>query len=147
MNSFLPNLRWLCLPSTHSGQDWSEKAIEIDSVLSEEGMDLSDESVYLLFTHEPHEMLEGKGQCLIARPVIGPKKVLDAPFSLVDWVAAPVWRETVQGETFEDILRITEDSRLKALKENPGLAPGFFLCVQRRLVPELKLRVEVIFYQ
>lgn len=147
MNSFLPNLRWICLPSEDSGQDWSTRATLIDSVLSEQGMDLSDESVYLLFTHSPHEILESQGQCLIARPVVGPKKTMEAPFTLVDWTAAPVWRETVQGETFEEILRFSQDSRLKALKENQELAPGFFLRVQRRLVPELKLTVEVIFYQ
>lgn len=147
MNGLLANLRLLCLPSENLGQDWFEKSAVIDSILQTEGMDLSEESTFIYFSDEPSEILEGNGQCLIARPVIGPKKEMSAPFKLTDWKAAPVWRETLQGETLTELLESAEGVRLKAHKGPRSFAKPFYLCVRRKLSPELILSVEGIFYE
>jgi hypothetical protein len=144
MNSFLPNIRWLCLPSEQAGLDWTLKEQEIDTILSSEGMDLAEEATYFLFSENPEDVLDGQGQCLIARPVIGPKKTFKAPFKLIDWTASPVWRETVTGETLHDLL---ESSMVVRQRASLDLARPFFLCVRRQLNPDLKLIVEAIFHQ
>ncbi len=140
-------MRWLCLPSENLGQDWFEKAVEIDSILTEEGYDLSEESTYLLFSDNPEKILNGQGQCLIARPVIGPKKVVSEPMKLLDWTAAPVWQEKVHGETFHDILLASQSARQSAIKGRKPYAEPFSLCVRRRLTPALILSIEVIFHE
>ena len=144
MNSSLPNIRWLAIPSDTVGSDWYEKSLEVDSVLSSEGMDLAEEAIYLLFSESPEDILDGKGHCLVARSVIGPKKSFRSPFSLIDWVASPVWRENVEGDTLTDILTMSKEVRRKA---SAALAKPFFLCVRRRLCPELEITTEVIFHQ
>ena len=147
MNSYLANMRWLCLPSENLGQDWFDKAQEIDSILTEEGYDLSEESTYLLFSEGPEKILNGQGQCLIARPVIGPKKIVSEPLKLLDWTAAPVWQETVLGETFHDLLTSSLAARQRAVKGPKPFAAPFSLCVRRALNPALILSVEVIFHE
>ncbi len=144
MNSFLPNIRWLTLLSDGDGSDWYAKSLEIDSVLSGEGMDLATEATYLLFSETPEDILNGKGHCLIARSVIGPKKSFNSPFSLIDWVASPVWKESLKAETLPEILTMSEEVRRKA---SMTFANPFFLCVRRKLCPELEISVEVIFHQ
>jgi hypothetical protein len=147
MNSLLANLRWICLPSENQGQDWFDKGREIDTHLFNEGMDLSEEATYLLFSADPHKVLDGEGQCLIARPVIGPKKSLLAPFSLIDWKAVPVWREKLLGNTLTQILESAEAARMKATKGTKPFAAPFILCVRRELKEELILSVEAIFHE
>lgn len=147
MNAYLANMRWLCLPSENLGQDWFEKGQEIDSILTEEGYDLSEESTYLLFSEGPDKILNGDGQCLIARPVIGPKKVVSEPLKLLDWTAAPVWQETVQGETFSDVLMNSLAAKHKAVKGPKPYAESFSLRIRRSLTPALILSVEVIFHE
>lgn len=139
-NSLLANLRWLCLPSDNLGGDWFDKSRHIDSCLEAEGFDLSEESVYLLFSDSPEKILNGVGQCLVARPVIGPLKEVKAPFKLIDWKAAPIWRETLQGATLDEILISAEGTKKNAVK-------GFYLRVKRDLSDELKLSVEGIFHE
>ena len=139
-NSLLANLRWLCLPSENLGADWFDRGRQIDSCLEAEGFDLSEESVYLLFSASPEKILEGEGQCLVARPVIGPLKEVKTPFKLIDWKAAPVWRQTLQGGTLEEILISAAGTKKNAVK-------GFYLRVKRELQDELKLSVEGIFHE
>lgn len=145
MNSLLPNMRLLCLPSESLGQDWYEKEQELDQTLEGRGMDLAEESVYLLFSDTPTDILDGGGQCLVARSVIGPKIQVETPFHLIDWVAAPVWRERIQGETWMDLLGQAEDVRLKAEKGPRPLAKSFTLCVRRHLKTGLILETDVLF--
>ncbi|WP_408097037.1 hypothetical protein ACJVC5_18540 [Peredibacter sp. HCB2-198] len=140
-------MRWICLPSEDRGQDWLVKSQELDARLPHEGMDLAEETVYLLFSGTPSEMLEGNGRTLIARSVIGPKKNLERPFELVDWKAAPVWRERLQGETLTELLEDAEAKRFRGEKEGRAFAKPFSICVRRRLVPGLKLETEVIFHE
>lgn len=147
MNAYLANMRWLCLPSENLGQDWFDKSQEIDSVLTEEGYDLSEESTYLLFSESPEKILDGAGQCLIARPVIGPKKMVPEPLKLLDWTAAPVWQETVSGETFNDILTSTLAAKQKAIKGPKPYAGPFSLRIRRSLNPALILSVELILHE
>lgn len=139
-NSLLANLRWLCLPSENLGGDWYEKGRQIDSCLEAEGFDLSEESVYLLYSDSPEKILDGVGQCLVARPVIGPLKEFKAPFKLIDWKAAPVWQQKLQGSTLDEILTSAMETKKNAVK-------GFYLRVKRQLDDELLLSVEGIFHE
>lgn len=145
--SHMANIRWLCIPSETSGEDWLEKSSLLDSSLESLGMDLAEEAVYLLFSEAPSDILEGNGQCLIARSVIGPKRSVGAPLKLIDWKAAPVLRERILGEGLTEILENAQDLHFKAQKDSKDLARDFALCVKRELVPELKLRVEAIFHE
>lgn len=147
MNSLLANMRWICLPSESLGQDWANKAQELDTHLAHEGLDLAEEAVYLLFSDEPSEILDGNGRTLVARSVIGPKKNLEEPLRLIDWKAAPVWREKLQGETLEQLLEDAEEKRFQAQKAAKPFAKPFTICVRRRLVPGLILETEVIFHE
>lgn len=135
------------MPSENLGNDWFDKSRQIDTVLSELGMDLAEESTFLLFSNPPSDILEGKGQCLIARPVIGPKKNVDAPLALVDWKAAPVWQETLQGGTLEEILECAEEVRLKAQKGQKRFADAFSLRIRRWLKPDLEITVDSFFHE
>lgn len=147
MNSHLPNIRWLAMPSEALGEDWLEKSAELDRSLEAYGMDLAEEAVYLIYSHSPEEILAGQGQCLIARSVIGPKKAVEPPFTLVDWMAAPIWREEVSGETLIDLLENAQMAWSKLSGRGKTVAKSFSLVVRRKLTPDLKLEVETIFHE
>jgi hypothetical protein len=147
MNALLANMRWLCLPSENLGQDWFEKSRQIDSNLTSYGLDLSEEATYLYFSDTPSSILEGEGHCLVARPVIGPKRKLQGPLKLMDWKAAPAWQFPLSGGTLTELLESAEEARMKATKELKTLSSGFSLCVRRQLRPELILSVECIFHE
>lgn len=139
-NSLLANLRWLCLPSENLGADWFNVSRHIDSCLEAEGFDLSEESVYLLFSTSPEKIQEGVGQCLVARPVIGPLKEVRAPFRIIDWKAAPVLEKSLSGSTLPEIL-------ISAMAVGKNADKGFFIRVKRSLKDELKLMVDGIFQE
>lgn len=147
MNSLLPNLRLITVASENLGQDWFEKAQLLDSILVSENFDLAEEVTYLLFSHNPSDILESEGQCLIARPVIGPKKELPDGLKLIDWKATPVWREAISGETYIEMLESAEEIRTKARKGRSDFAQAFDLCIRRELRPKLILSVEAIFHE
>lgn len=146
-NSLLANLRWIGLPSENLGLDWFEKSLEIDTFISQNNMDLSEECTYLLFSEGPLDILDGSGQCLVARPVIGPKKDLSAPFKMIDWTSMPVWRLGLKGETLSDLLESAEIAKRKLLVPTQKLGKPFMLCVRRRLKTMLILEVEGIFHE
>lgn len=146
MKALLGNMRWLCLPSENLGNDWFVKGQEIDKVLSQLGMDLAEESTFLLFSKAPGDVLEGKGSCYIARPVVGPKLNVEAPFHLIDWKAAPVWQEALKGESLEELLEHAEVARLKVEKEG-RIAEAFNLRIRRQLKPDLVITVESLFHE
>lgn len=147
MNSLLPNLRWLSLQSENSGHDWLEKSQMIDSVLGEQGMDLSEESVYLLYSDSPEKILSGAGECLISRAVIGPKKTVEGPFLLKDWTAAPVWEKKLSAQKLEDLLEEAVRFRQSFVQNGEELASGFILVVKRRHLGDLKISIEVMYYR
>jgi hypothetical protein len=147
LNSLLPNLRWLCLPSENFGEDWYDKGLEIDSLIQEHGLDLSEEVIYLLFSDSPENVLNGLGQCLVARPVIGPKKKFNPPFELIDWKALPVYRAKLTGDTLKDILERALLARNTAEKGSKPFAQDFVISLNRKLKEELFLSVEAIFHE
>jgi hypothetical protein len=146
-NSHLANMRWLAIPSDNLGHDWFTKQQELDQVLESYGLDLSEEAVYLLYSDTPSDILDGKGRCLVARSVIGPKKEVEAPLTLIDWKALPVWTEVIKGKTIEDLLVEAQSVRMKAGNGQVALQKSFTLSVRRELLPELNLKIEAIFHE
>jgi hypothetical protein len=145
--SILPNARLLCLSSESLGRDWAEKSHEVDLILGELSMDLSEESVYILFDRAPGAVLAGEGSCQIARSIIGPKKSLQQPFRLVDWVQADVYRKVLNSKDWESVL---EDCYLEwenLQRSGAKLASPFMILVKRGLKPKLNLALEVLFYE
>lgn len=144
MEQMLPNLRWLCLPSEHLGEDWQQKSAQIDEMLPQWSMDLSEESVFLIYDRAPGAVLEGEGHCLVARPVIGPKRELSAPYKLVDWSQSAVFRKNLQGETFEAVFHEAFEAWQELQRKAISTAPSFMLRLSRRLSPELSFQAELI---
>lgn len=146
MNSFLPNCRFLSVESELLGKDWAEKSQIIDDQLDDLGMDLAEESVYLLFDRAPGSVKAGEAQCQIARSIVGPKKELQGNLAMRDWVQAPVHRKALKSSSWEDVLQecYTEWESLQRLGE--ATASPYMIVAKRRLVPELSLTLEVLFY-
>jgi hypothetical protein len=144
--SILPNARLLCISSESLGRDWFEKSMELDMVLGELSMDLSEESIFILFDRAPGAVLAGEGSCQIARPVIGPKKSLQQPFRLVDWVQTEIYRKVLLSKDWESVL---EDCYLEwenLQRSGTKVASPFMILVKRGLKPDLNLALEVLFY-
>lgn len=133
------------MPSSVQGQDWFEVAHKLDEVLTHAGMDLSEESTYLLYSHGPSDILQGRGQCLVARAVVGPKKNFSPPVQLIDSKSGPVWRETLLGESLEEVLESAEAFSLKLQNGSRTLQGAFVLRIRIELKEELILAVEGIF--
>lgn len=144
--SILPNARLLCISSESLGRDWFEKSMELDMVLGELSMDLSEESIFILFDRAPGAVLAGEGSCQIARSVIGPKKSLQQPFRLVDWVQTEIYRKVLLSKDWEGVL---EDCYLEwenLQRSGTKVASPFIILVKRGLKPDLNLALEVLFY-
>jgi hypothetical protein len=138
-------MRWLALPSNGFGEDWEERILEIDHSLESQGYELAEESIYLIYSHSARDILSGHGHCLVARPVIGPKKSPGAPFLLKDWTASEVWKRSVGGATLEDLLVSVDSVSKEARGQEKPLVGGFILCLHRKLEPGLSLTIEAIF--
>ncbi len=147
LNSLLPNLRLLGLVSELSGKDWYALSAKLDAALEGMGLDLSEEAVYLLYSDAPEAILEGLGECAVARAVIGPKRNPGPPYSLQDWTAAPVWRAPLAGEDIEDYLEAAAILRQTVRKAHPQLAAAFMFRIGRSLDPKLGLSLEAIFHE
>lgn len=133
IKTILPNCRWLSIKSEHQGRDWSILTQKIDQELENLGMDLSEETIFLIFD-------ETAGHCQVARSVIGPKKILNGEIKLVDWVQAPVLGLALKSLAWDDLWAETT----QALKMQKGSKKGFMLAIKRRLNPELALSVELL---
>lgn len=144
MEQVLANLRLICLPSEYLGQDWREKSAQIDEMLPLWGMDLSEESVFLLFSRAPGAVLEGEGQCMVARPVVGPKRELEAPYKLIDWVQSLVYMKQLKARDFDSVFQEAFEAWQDLQRKGVSTAPSFMLRLTRRLLPELRLDVELI---
>lgn len=138
-------MRWLALPSIGLGEDWEERIIKIDRSLEVLGHELADESVYLLFSHTPREILSGMGHCLVARSVTGPRKVPDEAFLLKDWTAKEVWKSSIEGATLNELVQSAQKLDPSARSQEKQTEGGFILCLQRRLGTGLSLTIEAIF--
>lgn len=145
MNSILPNMRLLCLQSESRGEDWTNLTLKIDDDLSGLSMDLAEEAVYLMFDRAPGAVLNHEGRVLVGRSVVGPKKMVDAPLHLVDWVARPVHRKKIESNEWEDVFEEAFAEWEKLQQLNQKTAPAFILCLKRKLLDALELEIEVIF--
>ncbi len=145
MNSILPNMRLLGQFSENRGEDWATLSLGVDDVLSSLGMDLAEEAVYLVFDRAPGAVLNHEGKALVARSVVGPKKQVEAPLQLIDWVSAPVHRKLLKGKTWESVLQVSykEWENLQTL--NQKTSRSFILCLRRKVLDALMLEIEVIF--
>ena len=145
MKSLLPNCRFLTLASTDQGRDWTLRSREIDDQLDHLGMDLAEESVYLLFDRAPGAVIAGEANCLVARSIIGPKKGLEGPLKLFDWVQAPVHRKLIRASDWDQVLEECYQEWENLHREAQKLAAPFMIVAKRRLIPELALSLEVLF--
>jgi hypothetical protein len=145
--TYLPNSRWLCLSSDDFGRDWFEKSGKIDDYVESMGLDHIQEDVYLFYNESPLDLLNGNGECVIGRSVSGPKKDLNFPFKFLDWSSRPVIIYPLKGESLEQYLEFAVEKRTTLELQGRRLKTSFILRVRRQLNPELKVSVEVIFYE
>lgn len=145
MKSLLPNCRFLSIASEHLGKDWLEKSQFIDNQLDSLGLDLAEESVYLLFDQAPGAVMSGEAVCQIARSVIGPKKDLSGPLRLNDWVQALVHRKALQARDWDSVLQECYSEWENLQRQGQKIAASFMIVAKRRLIPELNLSLEVLF--
>ena len=146
MKSLLPNCRFLSLASESQGKDWMEKSELIDGQLDNLAMDLAEESVYLIFDRAPGAVIADEAHCLIARSVIGPKKNLEGAWRMTDWVQASVHRSPLQASEWSDVLQECYIEWESLQRQGQKIGPSFMIVAKRRLVPELNLKLEVIFH-
>lgn len=143
---FLPNLRLIGLPSEALGEDWYEITSLIDLKLPEWKMDLSEESVFLLFDKAPGAIRHQEGSCLIARPVIGPKQV-EAPFQLKDMPAMRCHTLELKNCSWDEFLVKAEEEWMSLSRSLKPLARGFVVRLRRKMGEELTLNLEVFFHE
>ena len=120
---------------------------EIDDQLDHLGLDLAEESVYLLFDRAPGSVIAGEANCLVARSVIGPKKALEGPLKLFDWVQAPVHRKVIRATDWDLMLEECYQEWENLHRQTQKLAAPFMIVAKRRLIPELTLSLEVLFHE
>lgn len=145
MKSLLPNARFLSLSSAELGRDWCELTRTIDGQLDNLGLDLAEESVYLLFDTAPGGVLAEEGVCEVARSVIGPRKNLEGPLRLSDWVQSPVHRKALTSNDWDEVLEECYREWEHLQRAGHKLAGPFIIVAKRRLIPELILSLEVLF--
>lgn len=147
IETFLPNLRLLTIPSDGMGEDWFQKSLALDAELSNLSLDIAEESVFILFSNSPSDVLENIGRCLIARPVIGSKSDLVGPYGLQDYVSQKVWATELSGSTFTNVLEQAEEAWTKASFKGKILKDEFILKVRRQIKPNLAVTLEAIFHE
>ena len=110
-------------------------------------MDLTEESVYLIFDRAPGAVIAGEGICQVARSVIGPKKSLEGPLRLFDWVQASVHRKVIHATDWDQVLEECYQEWENLQRQAQKLAAPFMIVAKKRLNPELNLSLEVLFHQ
>lgn len=143
----LPNLRLLALPSGGFGEDWLKKSQILDQELEQLNYELAEESVYLLFSHGPSEVLDQAGTCLVARPVIGAQKEVPSPYQLMDFESQMTWKLELKSSSFVEVLEEVEEAWTKASFKGKILKAEFILRITRRLNPVQGLSLEAIFLE
>lgn len=142
----LPNLRWIATESEHLGRDWFEKTLALDALIENLGLQLWEESVFFLFSNAPEAVLEGRAQCLIARPVVGPWKELTPPFIMKDWTSSQMTCVSWERDVFSEQSLIEVVRSLSAFGlSHKQLASPFMLSLKRELRPELRITLEAYF--
>lgn len=144
----LSNMRWLTLPSEAMGEDWAQKTAQIDELILHEGVDLAEESVFLIFNRAPGSILDKVGECVIGRSVIGPKKEYKSPFKLLDWTAGEVIMEPLKSSEWESVLLECLTHWENLHRANKPIAGPFMLKLDRRIHEQkLHLSTSVIFHE
>jgi hypothetical protein len=147
IKELLPNCRWLAVASDHLGRDWSELSRLIDEHLDEYGLDLAEESVYLLFDRAPGSIQVGEGHCLVGRSVIGPKKNLVGRLHFLDWVQRPVFKTKIIAADWPQIYQQCYLAWENLQRQGLKIGAPFMILAKRRLNPRLELELEVLFHE
>ena len=143
----LPNARFLGLPSQSSGRDWDELIPKIDNVMDEIGLNLAEETIVLIFSQGIEPTLEDDVECKVCRPVTGPKRQPPAPFIMEDWDQKFVHSFSLGSLGWDEVSHESLKIRDQLEREGKKLKKEMILLLKRRLVPELKLSLEVVFYE
>ena len=143
----LPNARFISLPSAQLGQDWFEVCLKLDSALEALNLELSEEAIYLHYSLAPALVLEGRGECRVARSVTGPLKNLDGDFKLTDWNQGFVFKFSFSLNSWESLLSQCYSSWEHLIRENHKIKSAFTVSLRRGLKDSLSNSIEVIFYQ
>ncbi len=141
----LANMRLLGKASEGRGEDWKERSLELDRLLEGLGHELAEEAVYLWYNRAPGAVLEGEGQCLIARSVIGP--LVDPPSGtkLVDWTATSTWTLESTETTWEGVLTEAFETWVELQRKGNFEGRSFLLRMRRMINPNFAFKIEVIF--
>lgn len=141
----LPNLRLLAHHSENAGTDWIYLETKITDFIRKGQFDLESESVYILYRYKISEVIDGRDDALVAKPVIGFKKEVEPPFKLIDLKQVKVksceLKQAEWGRLFNEAFEFSK----KLEKESRKDYPVFMLHIQRELTPKLKSKVSAIF--
>lgn len=140
-----PGRRFIGIPSETLGEDWFQRSQMIDEALSRFGMELAEESVYLEFDRAPGAILHGEGNCLVMRPVTGPKRTPDAPFFLKDTQRHNTYTHQLKARDFTAVFQEAYEAWEKLQREGKKVGSGFTVCIRRQLRGELQLAAQLIF--
>lgn len=145
--TLLANTRFLSLPSDHLGKDWMERSGLIDSYLEQLGMELSEETVFMIFDRAPGAIIAGEGHCLVARSVIGPKSHVERPLQMTDWIQGPIHLKSLVSLDWDLALKACYQEWENLQRSAVKIASPFMILVNRRLAPELIVSLEVLFHE
>jgi hypothetical protein len=109
-------------------------------------LEICEEVVYLIYDRSPGAIQAEEGLCLIARPVIGPKKNMISPFGQHDWVQAKVWSGGILINDWDQLLSGCYEFWEGLQRTNKKFASGFMIAIKRTLDPKLDVKGEVLFY-
>lgn len=143
----LPNARFLGLTSLHSGQDWDELIPQIDQLMDEIGLSLSEETIILIFPESAQSVTEGTSECKVCRPVVGPKKQVPSPYFIEDWVQQTVFSFPIKSEGWDEVFIECSQIRNQLILDNKKIKNGLMLLLKRELLPDLKLTIEAVFQE
>jgi len=145
--SILPNTRFISLPSAQLGKDWFELTLKLDSTLEALGLELSEEVTYLHFSVAPGLILDGAGECRIARSVVGPQKSLNGEFKISDWQQGFVYRFQLNAQSWDEVFAQCYEAWEKLARNNHKTSSSFTIVVKREIQEKLFLTLEAIFYE
>lgn len=143
--TLISNMRLLLLPSEAGGQDWNELSREVDDFVTREGLDLAEESVFILFDRAPAAVAEGEGQVRVGRSVIGPRKEYPSPFLVEDFVSASVFLQELEDKHWDGVLAVSQGLWEELQRRGQLRSSSFIIKLSRRLGPQLTLKTEVFF--
>ncbi len=145
--AILPNARFISLPSAQLGKDWFELTLKLDSTLEDLGFELSEEATYLHFSVAPGVILDGAGECRVARSIIGPHKSLNGEFKISDWQQGFVYRFKLSVQSWDEMFTQCYAAWEKLVRNNLKIRSSFTVVVKREIQEKLFLTSEAIFYE